>query len=107
MKKIALAGTALLLFFGLGVSAAAASPGSFEEDRVLVSFADLNIQNKAGARVLYTRLQRASADVCSLDSYRELGSLALVAGAEECYVAALDKAVSKIDSEALARIHSS
>ena len=109
MKKTTLTGIAALVVFGLGASATAiaASPSQFDDSSVSVSFADLNIQNSAGAEVLYSRLQQASESVCNVESYRELGSLSRVAQAQSCYSETLDNAVAKIDSAALQAIHSS
>jgi UrcA family protein len=109
MKKTMLTSIAALVILGLGASATAiaASPSQFDDSSVSVSFADLNIQNSAGAKVLYSRLQQASESVCNVESYRELGSLARVAQAQACYTETLDNAVAKIDSAALQAIHSS
>ena len=101
MRKI---GVILLFAFG---GALASAPSQFDDRTVSVSYADLNIHSEAGAKVLYTRLKQASKNACSMDSYREQGSLARMAAAKECYNAAHDKAVSKIDSEALKKIHTS
>ncbi len=109
MKKSIVVGITALFVCGLGASASAvaAAPSQFDDGAISVSFADLNIQNTAGARVLYSRLQRATKSVCSLESYRELGSLLRVAQAEQCYAETLDNAVAKIDSAALRKIHKS
>lgn len=74
---------------------------------VKVSFADLNIKHVAGAKVLYRRLQQASADVCSVDTFQKLGSLERLAKTKKCYEATLDEAVAEIDSAVLKEIHSS
>ena len=109
MKKSIVVGITALVVCGLGASASAvaASPSQFDDGAISVSFADLNIQNSAGARVLYSRLQRATKSVCNLESYRELGSLLRVSQAEQCYTETLDNAVAKIDSAALREIHKS
>jgi len=109
MRKTIVSGSVALLVFALGASApaVAASPSQLDVSTVSVSFADLNIENTAGARVLYSRLQQASETVCSVESYRELGSLSHVAAAEQCYTETLNEAVSKIDSAELHKIHSS
>lgn len=109
MKKTMVTGVAALLIGGLALPAAAsaAAPSQIDVAKVSVSFADLNIQNEAGARVLYARLKQASEKVCSVEPYREAGSLSKTAEAEACYSDALDKAVSRIDSDALKKIHSS
>ena len=107
MRKTIVAGVSALALATFALPVAAATPTQFDDSRISVSFADLNIDNEAGARVLYGRLQQASASVCNMDSYRELGSLAAVAQAEACYEETLNKAVAKIDSDALKKIHSS
>jgi UrcA family protein len=106
MRKTVVLGTAALFVLGFGTSALAASPSQFYDGGVSVSFSDLDINKAAGAKVLYSRLQRASESVCNVESYRELGSLSRVAQAERCYRETLDKAVAKIDSAALNKIHS-
>lgn len=109
MKKSVIVGVAALVVggFGISLSAVAATQSQLADGAISVSFADLNIQNNAGARALYTRLQRASKSVCSVKSYRELGSLSRVSQAEQCYAETLDEAVAKIDSDELRKIHKS
>ena len=109
MRKTFVTGIAALVLCGLAApeAAGAAAPSQFEIAKISVSYADLNIQNDAGARVLYARLQKASEKVCSVEPYRELGSLSRVAQAEQCYHDTLDEAVSRIDSDALKKIHTS
>ena len=107
MRKMIVAGVSALAFATFALPAAAASPSQFDDTRISVSFADLNIDNEVGARTLYGRLQQASASVCNMESFRELGSLAAVAKAEACYNETLDKAVAKIGSTTLSKIHSS
>ena len=100
---------AALLALALGTPAAAiASPGSDKgADRIRVSYADLNIHSKAGAKVLYARLQKASEDACSVDTYIRLGSLERLVKTKACYKKTLDEFVAQIDSAALQSIHSS
>lgn len=92
-------------FLPLSVSAAVSDDA--EDTAVKVSYADLNIHNEAGAKVLYYRLQHASRAVCGVRSFIEQGSVEAVTEARKCYNDALDSAIAKIDSEALANIHSS
>ena len=106
MKKIAVPGIAALVAMSV-TAPAIANTTQVDESTVSVSYADLNIHNDAGARVLYARLKNASAAVCNVDSYLELGSLARVADTEACYSATLDEAVAEIESDALRKIHSS
>jgi len=109
MNKKMLTGITTLIVLGLSswATAIAASPSQFEDSAISVSFADLNIQNSAGAKVLYSRLQQASESVCNVESFTELGSLSRLAEAEACYTETLNEAVSKIDSDALQEIHQS
>ena len=107
MRKTFVAGASALALAVIALPAAAATPSTIDDSRISVSFADLNIDSEAGARALYGRLQQASASVCNKESLRELGSLAAVAKAEACYNATLDKAVAKIGSDTLAKIHTS
>ena len=106
-RRIVVGGVFALMLVGFWQTALAAAPTQIGLDSVTVSYADLNIHSNAGARVLYGRLQDASEAVCSVESYRELGSLSRVAAAESCYIQTLDEAVAEIDSAALRRLHSS
>ena len=107
MRKIIVVGTSVLLILGFGTKAIAAAPSQFYDGEIAVSFSDLDIDSAAGAKTLYTRLQQASATVCNVESFRELGSLSRVAQAERCYDETLSKAVAKIDSAALKKLHTS
>lgn len=95
-----------LMLVGFWQTAVAAAPTQFENERVTVSYADLNIHSAAGARVLYSRLQAASRAVCNVEPYRLRGSLSRMADARNCFADALDAAVAAVDSAALKRIHS-
>ena len=86
--------------------AAAAAPTQIEDASIKVSYADLNIQSEAGARVLYTRLKRATEEVCGIQTHVINGSLAETLHARTCYRETLEASVEKIDSDALSRIHS-
>jgi len=65
----------------------------FEDPKVTVSYADLNLESEEGVRVLYRRLQRASSEVCSPNETRT------------CYRRTLSNAVDKFDNEDFTRIH--
>ena len=86
------------------VTAIGAAPSQFESVSVKVSYADLDIHSDKGAKVLYSRLKRASQKACSLDPYLKSG-LNERQKAKVCYEAALDAAVARIDSSALQQIH--
>ncbi len=83
----------------------AAAPTQFDKVSVRVSYADLDIHSEAGARVLYSRLKRASEEVCGIQTHIINGSLAQTMKARECFRDTLEASVEKIDSSALDEIH--
>jgi len=97
--------TAIVLGAGFLASAVATPPSLYEEVTVKVQYADLNIQNEAGARVLYQRLKDATAEVCDMDSYAKNRSLSRFNSTKQCYSETLTQAVNKIDSDVLTSIH--
>ena len=105
MKKIPLVLMALLATALAAPVATVAAPSQIDNDRITVSYADLNIHNEAGAKALYARLQNASKAACDYAPYRELGSLERAQKVATCYADTLDEFVSKIDSAALKKIH--
>ena len=109
MKKRTGLSFLLAISFGLSLplTALAASPSHIDTAKVNVSFADLNIDNAAGAKILYARLQRASQEVCGIGSNVDVRSLTETRKARACYDKALSAAVEKIDSDALTNIHNS
>ena len=74
----------------------------FEVGKASVSYADLNLENEEGVRVLYRRLQRASKRICSSASFTLLSSTPHES--RRCYQDTLSNAVDKIDNEDLTRI---
>ena len=109
MKKRTGLSFLLAISFGLSLplTALAASPSHIDTAAVNVSFADLNIDNTAGAKILYVRLQRASKEVCGIGSHVDVRSLTETRKARECYEKALSTAVDRIDSDSLTDIHNS
>ena len=77
--------TLLLLGIALPAAAMAATPSQIDDAAVKVSYADLNIQSEAGARVLYTRLKKASEEVCGIQTHVIDGSLAATLRARACF----------------------
>ena len=63
-----------------------------------VKFADLNIANLAGAKVLYSRIRAAARDVCHDSSG---GDPILRLGVSACIAKAVDKAVKDVNSPVL------
>jgi UrcA family protein len=72
---------------------------------VKVSYADLNLQKEAGAKVLYRRLQQASKKACGVESFRIVGSLSEAAKMQDCYESSLTSSVAKVDNAILTKIH--
>jgi UrcA family protein len=110
MRKINLkTGISLLIAVGIALPALASAGESsqVEGTSIKVSYEDLNINSEAGARVLYSRLKRASEKACNVESLSEHGSIERVRDAKLCYHEVLSGAVKNIDSDALARIHAS
>ncbi len=71
-----------------------------ETNKVTVSYADLNLENKEDVQALYRRLQRASRKVCGStypgEDHQRIGA---------CYRATLSNSVDKADNDDLTRIH--
>jgi UrcA family protein len=107
--KMAMKRTTVILMAALALplTAFGAAPSHFEDVSVKVSYADLNIDNEAGAKILYMRLRNAAEEVCGLGSDVKLGSRTASSHAKACYREALDKAVTEINHEQLSRIHES
>ena len=97
--------TGVLALAMIAAPAFSATPSQFKDVSVKVSYADLDIHSEAGAKVLYSRLKRASKQACNYESYPQSG-LGEVRKAKACYRDALDEAVAGIDSKSLHDIHS-
>ncbi|MCH8945187.1 MAG: UrcA family protein [Proteobacteria bacterium] len=77
-----------------------------EDDKVAVSYADLNLDNEESVQVLYRRLQRASKKICGISPRKIYGSSVYhMWESQRCYEATLSNAVDKFDNEDLTRIH--
>ena len=87
------------------LAVSAASPDAIDIAGVRVTFADLDIYDEAGAEVLYTRLKRATAKACDVQSLLERGSIERLVDAEACYEETLARSVEKLGSDALTRVH--
>jgi UrcA family protein len=99
----------LVLAIGITIPAvgSAAAPSQIDGDAVKVSYADLDIDSRAGAKALYSRLKRASAHVCGIESYTTVRSLSVRRTARDCYLETLEGSVREIGSDVLAEIHAS
>ena len=81
------------------------TPSYIEDAKATVSYADLNLENEEGVRVLYRRLKRASKEACGGGSLRHSRSIIMKSSRLQCYRETLSNAVDKIDNENLTRIH--
>ena len=108
-KNNRITGALLLLTLGAALPAvvSAGAPNQLEDTAVTVSYGDLDIQSEAGARVLYSRLKRASEKACNVESLTEHGSVDSARDARLCYRTKMARAVDNIDSEPLKKIHAS
>jgi UrcA family protein len=95
----------------LGFSAAAASAGTSNSQLVsdgvnkyIVRFPDLDLSKADGAAVLYSRLRRAAAIVCSPLDSRSLGMAVQYRG---CVDYAIDGAVASVGRPMLSQYHES
>ncbi len=59
-----LVATFVVIVLGGPAVVLAGTPSYFEDPKATVSYADLNLENEEGVRVLYQRLKRASKGVC-------------------------------------------
>ncbi len=83
----------------------ASTSSHLETNKVTVSYADLNLENEEGVRVLYQRLKRASKGACGGGSLRHGGSIIMKSSRLQCYRETLSNAVDKFENEDLTRIH--
>ncbi len=100
-----LVATFVVIVLGGPAVVLAGTPSDFEDAKVTVSYADLNLENEEGVQTLYRRLQRASKEVSGFKYVRKAGIVWLWVEARQSYRKALSNAVEKIDNERLSEIH--
>ena len=98
---------AIIIVVALGAPTFASTGAKSEAQRVSVkvSYADLNLERQAGAKVLYQRLQNASNQACGLRKLKVERSLNRISEARQCYRETLSAAVEKVDNELVTQIH--
>ncbi len=99
--------TIVVVALGAPVIASAGDKNELKGVSVKVSYADLNLEKKAGAQVLYRRLQNAAKRACDVRSLSVEGSVSNIVEARRCYRGALSTAVEQIDNEIVTNIHDS
>ncbi len=98
--------TTIFLALFLSVLSTSATAETVKKE-VKVSFAELNLQNEAGVRILYTRLVQASKTACGANAgYSQISTL-MIQDRRNCVKGSLSRAVGKIGNERLAAIHQS
>ncbi len=100
-----LVATFIVIVLGGPAVVLASTSSHLETNKATVSYADLNLENEQGVRVLYRRLQRASREVCGVTSLQIVGSLNFLSKTKQCYRKSLSNAVDDIDNDDLTRIH--
>ncbi len=101
-----LVATFVVIVLGGPAVVLAGTPSYIEDVKATVSYADLNLENEQGVRVLYRRLKRASKKLCGIRPQKIYGSSAYhMWDSQRCYQATLSNAVDKFDNDDLTRIH--
>ena len=100
-----LVATFVVIVLGGPAVVLAGTPSDFEDAKVTVSYADLNLDTEKGVQTLYRRLQRASKEVSGFTSLRKVGSVRRMRETRQYYRESLSNAVEKIDNERLSEIH--
>ncbi len=100
-----LVATFVVIVLGGPAVVLAGTPSDFEDAKVTVSYADLNLETEKGVQTLYRRLQRASKKVSGFTSFGVVGTARLMQKAGQSYRNTLSNAVEKIDNERLSAIH--
>jgi UrcA family protein len=110
MKHLAIArpwiaAVAVMTIGAPAIASSSLSSAASEEVRISVSYADLDLRNAAGIERLYRRLKSAASSACGPTSWRETGSLEQIANNKACAKQLLDRAVQKVDNDALTSLH--
>ena len=99
----------VIVLSGPAVVQAAGTISYIDDGKAVVSYADLNLENEEGVRVLYQRLEHASKEVCGVSSLKIPQSILAKSSrrraTRQCYLESLSNAVDKFDNEDLTRIH--
>jgi UrcA family protein len=94
--------SALVIVGGIATVSTARAADAEPRRTMVISYADLNVDSEAGAKVLYARLQQAAQDVCSpLESHE----LSVRSKWLRCYDAALSSAVAQVNKIAVTQLY--
>ncbi len=105
-----LVATFVVIVLGGPAVVIAGTPSYLEAAKATVSYADLNLENEEGVRVLYQRLQYASKEICIVVASPKNAESILMKSSRrratrQCYRETLSNAVDKFDNEDLTHIH--
>ncbi len=100
-----LVATFVVIVLGGPAVVLAGTPSDFEDPKVTVSYADLNLETEKGVQTLYRRLKHASKEVSGFRSLTTVGDVGRFRKMRQYYNEALSNAVEKIDNERLSEIH--
>jgi UrcA family protein len=89
---------------GLAAQGGAATKAATDRQRV-VTFADINLSNQAGAITLYKRLGKAARQVCSDPKSSLIQNLEFRSSYRTCVAGAIANAVTSVDQPALTVEH--
>ena len=88
------------------VAIATCMPAIAETTQKKVSFADLNLDKKAGVETLYLRVKTAARRVCGPNAaLRRTGAIRQVATDRQCYEETMAKAIRQIDHPQLSALY--
>ncbi len=100
-----LVATFVVIVLGGPAVVLAGTPSDFENAKVTVSYADLNLENEEGVQTLYRRLKRASKEVSGFRSLTTVGDVGRFRKMRQYYNEALSNAVESFNNERLSEIH--
>ena len=104
LKTVVLAS---LVTLGLPSLTMAASPSYLDHGTIKVAYGDLDIDTMEGAKVLYSRIEKAAEIGCDFRPFNEIGSIRHFNEARSCYKTNVTAAVERINSKALTKVHNS
>lgn len=105
MKKYSIRKTAAIMLMAAAIPAAAMANVAPRDQSVKVSFADLDVHNVAGQKVLYQRLKLAASKICGPMEVHMAGSLSRARANQQCYAETLSDAVDKLDMPSIQALH--
>ncbi len=100
-----LVATFVVIVLGGPAVVLAGTPSNFEDAKVTVSYADLNLENEEGVQTLYRRLKRASKEVSGFRSLTTVGDVGRFRKLRQYYNETLSNAVESFNNERLSEIH--